>query len=1166
MFTIKVVFCGQIRKLTFSNNTFPAFTEICDQLNRVFSVPSGFYFSKLLFSPDASQPSRVLIGKEVHNAYDYAKCIRPFKNRTWPNALLRFTVCDPTSGATPSVRSINSSQVPQTSVFNHHDVSMSHQSSQSFSFSSSIPTALQTPMEVDVASVTTVSNQTTPKIPAQANTPTAQHEGSSSVTGSCCSVSQGKAEIKAMLTEFKDVLDRVVNNDLATPQQGNASAIHVTEAPPPSLCSVCTRSAAGAPNGVASWYSCESCHVVVCADCHSKERPGFCLSLMGPHKMKPVSTTLGEDSGLPIPHLPTPWTPRPLQDVSASLNPPFTSGASSMSGNSKPVDRAHGQDAAAAPSVPVVHTAIHRGVVCDSCNATIIGIRHKCLDCPNYDLCTPCMSVGCAEAHNPFHEFFDITEPGRVVVHNVFSGNGERETARQHRRASTSVTAAPTVHLATCDLCDSRILGDRYKCINCPDFDTCESCYIITGEQHPKHAFVRIHKQEDYVRPHSAPRQMHYATCDGCSKRIYGARFKCMHPECPDYDLCENCEALPIAVHPENHPMLKMKASDTVIPTVYRVGQKSLIPETQRGVSTENQPPRRSTTPLPPRQDSPLPFIGTAFGERVQTPTPNVRIAPEVVSPPPVVNPLLAVLTPTSPVRPPPLPPKPEMMSHPSWASIPGFFYPSQWDAEPLPSISVEPPVLEDDYRASLRNPFTDIEENQEQSEHAPSPVISLPSVPSHTPNPWPTTNSTERQELLQLIADFAGPSTSPNVLNALSESTSNEMRSIEDKWVTFLRPTALNPTVPPPPPSRPPLNCTLPVNPYLQAGPIVQAAPSSEDATKAVAESKVTLSPDDRVNAGFDKFSMPHLLEVHEQHVAVLEDETRAVPSIAGSISGEALLRRPSPDTLTSSLSSQRSLAELIRDVPSPVATKEVNEELPETRVPLSASFIEDVTVLDGQIFPPGAEFMKCWRLLNNGSRDWPESTELVFVAGESLSTEKASPAPVVLGKVAAGADIEVWTGELKAPDAPGPYVGYWRLKADGEVFGDSLWIEINVVEADSHSSSESMASSSVIMPGVSSAPQSQHVASTTVRTNSVPTDLTSTDDNMSDAGSDVSLISMPSSPSVSDDDAMWHDTRSHATTELGGAAASGAPAQPSNSSAIDYVLLYDDSSSSEE
>jgi next to BRCA1 gene 1 protein len=50
--------------------------------------------SKLLFSPDAAQSSRILLSKEVHNAFDYHKCIRQFKDRAWSHALLRFTVFD----------------------------------------------------------------------------------------------------------------------------------------------------------------------------------------------------------------------------------------------------------------------------------------------------------------------------------------------------------------------------------------------------------------------------------------------------------------------------------------------------------------------------------------------------------------------------------------------------------------------------------------------------------------------------------------------------------------------------------------------------------------------------------------------------------------------------------------------------------------------------------------------------------------------------------------------------------------------------------------------------------------------------------------------------------------------------------------------------------------
>jgi hypothetical protein len=70
----------------------------------------------------------------------------------------------------------------------------------------------------------------------------------------------------------------------------------------------------------------------------------------------------------------------------------------------------------------------------------------------------------------------------------------------------------------------------------------------------------------------------HQASCNSCGQVIYGVRYKCMHPSCPDYDLCANCESHPIPVHPPMHPLLKMKTPDTVIPTVYRVGGTSIIP------------------------------------------------------------------------------------------------------------------------------------------------------------------------------------------------------------------------------------------------------------------------------------------------------------------------------------------------------------------------------------------------------------------------------------------------------------------------------------------------------------------------------------------------------------------------------------------------------------
>lgn len=69
-------------------------------------------------------------------------------------------------------------------------------------------------------------------------------------------------------------------------------------------------------------------------------------------------------------------------------------------------------------------------------------------------------------AHNAFHEFFAIKEPGRVIVHTVFSGDGDKPLPSQAppavRPFADSSGSSEVVHQANCDLCDSRIRGKRY--------------------------------------------------------------------------------------------------------------------------------------------------------------------------------------------------------------------------------------------------------------------------------------------------------------------------------------------------------------------------------------------------------------------------------------------------------------------------------------------------------------------------------------------------------------------------------------------------------------------------------------------------------------------------------------------------------------------------------
>jgi len=51
------------------------------------------------------------------------------------------------------------------------------------------------------------------------------------------------------------------------------------------------------------------------------------------------------------------------------------------------------------------------------------------------------------------------------------------------------------IHHATCDECQQRICGIRYKCLVCPDFDLCEKCE--ENNSHP-HVFAKLYTNRDY--------------------------------------------------------------------------------------------------------------------------------------------------------------------------------------------------------------------------------------------------------------------------------------------------------------------------------------------------------------------------------------------------------------------------------------------------------------------------------------------------------------------------------------------------------------------------------------------------------------------------------------------------------------------------------------------
>ena len=58
-----------------------------------------------------------------------------------------------------------------------------------------------------------------------------------------------------------------------------------------------------------------------------------------------------------------------------------------------------------------------------------------------------------------------------------------------------------------------------------------------------------------------------------------------------------------------------------------------------------------------------------------------------------------------------------------------------------------------------------------------------------------------------------------------------------------------------------------------------------------------------------------------------------------------------------------------------------------PQQTVRYLARFVSDVSILDGTMFSAEQQFVKIWRMRNEGTTNWPELTRLVFVGGDNLS-----------------------------------------------------------------------------------------------------------------------------------------------------------------------------------
>ncbi|KAF2773768.1 hypothetical protein EJ03DRAFT_323150 [Teratosphaeria nubilosa] len=239
-------------------------------------------------------------------------------------------------------------------------------------------------------------------------------------------------------------------------------------------------------------------------------------------------------------------------------------------------------------------------VYCNECDSPMADAHFHCSTCDHgdYDLCEDCVAGGklCPGEHWLIKRFI---QDGKVV-----NSTTERFAPRAKESESTPSSLAPAVVPAvmpgsfavaeevkpiveapsvpsptrTCNSCVV-VLPERefVSCTSCEDFDLCISCHSSNVHgHHPAHGFEP--STEDTILPVAAETTLapgrnirHNAICDGCDKKIYGVRHKCLN--CPDWDYCGDC----ISEARNSHPRHRFAAiyeplPDQVQPAVRHYG------------------------------------------------------------------------------------------------------------------------------------------------------------------------------------------------------------------------------------------------------------------------------------------------------------------------------------------------------------------------------------------------------------------------------------------------------------------------------------------------------------------------------------------------------------------------------------------------------------------
>ncbi|KAI8344902.1 hypothetical protein EDC96DRAFT_328288 [Choanephora cucurbitarum] len=274
-------------------------------------------------------------------------------------------------------------------------------------------------------------------------------------------------------------------------------------------------------------------------------------------------------------------------------------------------------------------------VICNGCYRPIRGQRYLCETCDDFDLCSACKS---RVNHDATHNFRYIAP--------IDNNPPPPKMTEQHSsdESSCSTQSRSAQNRFFCDNCDSEIVGVRHTCTSCPDFDLCNKCFYSDKYEHPERHLLITHVEDSQKMPEKTINkkakkpsndkahiiQHTGVECDSCDTPIEGIRYKCGN--CPNYDLCEQCEEKASLIHDENHAFVKLRRP------IQSVVHMPLLPElrfldaataeTSNTPEVVSKPEEVSYTNIPqkPLPITPEPLINASFVSDLNIPEGTVIV------------------------------------------------------------------------------------------------------------------------------------------------------------------------------------------------------------------------------------------------------------------------------------------------------------------------------------------------------------------------------------------------------------------------------------------------------------------------------------------------------------------------------------------------------------